>query len=509
MLIYALCTKQWECVADTAVGRCGVDARRRYVEWCRFVQVGLLEAVVVGVGRVHPPGVDAEVEEALQVVPVDVACVGHVWLIHTHTAWVVHVWRPGAESALRPCLVVVEQSLWLQLTVSLGMRTKRLPNTDAHVSILTVYVVYHGLRIRELGVEELHGIPQVVGVPVLPVEDDAVERHTELTVFIDHLGQFATALVAFAALPVAIGIERNHRHVACEFTYECHDSIGCLAIDEVVVEQFAHLAGKRHSAIVRTICKLSWRVVVPEHRIAFLAVEYVLEIFEVALHHTAVLATLVHLAILDKAHTIDVFVGIEGKCLSHLEASTVEPAADCLELVIAFGHELLAFCSTEGNVTSVGIDRHGECFGRYLYGTTSLLHAEAFALHSRFGCDYETGTSRSCGLLFRVLHHSHDVCGVEHQLYLVVTAGGLYADTALGCLCGLSLKREAYQSHEHECKSENFHKSMFLGLLNCCYLSYISAGHYHLFAQVGRRGYLYILAIAFHQCHLDAHGLNH
>ena len=44
--------------------------------------------------------------------------------------------------------------------------------------VVLMHLINHTLSIREFVADELHGVPSVVGAPVLPVLHDTVERHT-------------------------------------------------------------------------------------------------------------------------------------------------------------------------------------------------------------------------------------------------------------------------------------------------------------------------------------------
>ena len=80
---------------------------------------------MVGVGRVHPPGVDTHLVQAGEVLPVDVARLLGVHVVATHTTHIIHAGRPEAESALRPGVERHEMSLLLQFLVGLGVGAER------------------------------------------------------------------------------------------------------------------------------------------------------------------------------------------------------------------------------------------------------------------------------------------------------------------------------------------------------------------------------------------------
>ena len=58
------------------------------------------------------------------------------------------------------------------------------------MSILLVYAVNHLFAIAECLAGKVHGIPQIVAAPVLPVLDDTVKWYLEFTVVVYNLKQF-------------------------------------------------------------------------------------------------------------------------------------------------------------------------------------------------------------------------------------------------------------------------------------------------------------------------------
>ena len=276
---------------------------------------------MVGVGGVHPPRVDAHGVEALQVLPVDVARLGGKGVIHPDAAGIVHAWRPHGESALRPCLEGHEVALTVHLCISLGPGSEALPDADAHVSMVgAVHLVDHALRLLEVLVEELHGIPVVVGAPVLPVLYDAVEGYAEPTVLPYDLQQLLLALVAFAALVEAVGPQREHGRLPCEVPQLAYHAVGVAAEHEIVAQVIADL--RLESQRIARV-ELCGRVVVPVYAVALDALEDVGIVLEVRLHHEAVLAALAHLAVLQQADAIDGFVLVEEPRLAHAVAPPV------------------------------------------------------------------------------------------------------------------------------------------------------------------------------------------
>ena len=66
---------------------------------------------------------------------------------------------------------------------------------------------------------------------------DSIERDAQLTILIQHRGQFVARLVAFAALPVAHGPEREHGCLTRQFANASDNAIlRTVTIDKVVVD---------------------------------------------------------------------------------------------------------------------------------------------------------------------------------------------------------------------------------------------------------------------------------
>ncbi len=104
-----------------------------------------------------------------------------------------------------------------------------------------VDVIHHLLWIVETGIHELHGIPQIVAAPVLPVLDNAVEWQTELTIFVDHPGNLMLALVTLARLPESVAPQWKHRHLARDGAHLGYHPVGITAVHEIIVHTVTHL----------------------------------------------------------------------------------------------------------------------------------------------------------------------------------------------------------------------------------------------------------------------------
>ena len=107
------------------------------------------------------------------------------------------------------------------------------------MSVVGVDVIHHGLGVGEVRAHEFHSIPEIVVSPVLPVLDNAVERHTVFAVFMYDFSDFVLAFVSFTALPEPVSPEREHRHISSELTDLRNDTVGVSAVHKIIVHTLA------------------------------------------------------------------------------------------------------------------------------------------------------------------------------------------------------------------------------------------------------------------------------
>ena len=82
------------------------------------------------------------------------------------------------------------------------------------MGVLLVYVTNHLFTVGILLREEVHGVPQIVRTPILPVLDDAVEGHLQFTIPVNHAEHLGCTLVTLLALPEAKRPKREHGHLS-------------------------------------------------------------------------------------------------------------------------------------------------------------------------------------------------------------------------------------------------------------------------------------------------------
>ncbi len=155
-----------------------------------IVIILLLYGAVLRFGSVKPPAVHAYLHHIiLYIAPVDIA-----------GPTVKRVVDPGTE-ILRKSHMSHKLALGLQLLENGSGRSERRPYRYHGMSIKSVHLVHHAFRIGEERIEKLHGIPVVVILaPVLPVLHDAVERHSQTAVTLNHIHELILTAVALARL---------------------------------------------------------------------------------------------------------------------------------------------------------------------------------------------------------------------------------------------------------------------------------------------------------------------
>ena len=165
--------------------------------------------------------------------------------------------------------------------------------------MLLVYIINHLLAVREILGQEVHRIPQIVRTPILPVLDDAVERHLQLTILIDDALRLAGSLITFLRLPIAVGPQREHRHIARQIAHLGYHTVSRTSIHEVIVNPLAHFGIEGHALSI--ILEERRRIVLPIEPPALDALQYILEVLQVRLLHTFLGTATVHLAVLNRA----------------------------------------------------------------------------------------------------------------------------------------------------------------------------------------------------------------
>ena len=213
-----------------------------------------------------------------------------------------------------------------------------------------------------MGVLELHGIPVRVAAPVLPVLHDGIDGDVAATVFVEHTRKLVGCLVAFAALPIAIGPEREHRGLAAQPTDLLHHAVLCtVLVEEVVIDALADAAAQGCPAGIVAPERLSR--IVPIDAVALLAGEVWDVDVRIGVPKAERRAALVHglpLAALSEAE--DGFVGVELPALAHFVLAPIDALGDGGDRALPqFGEKLFARRVKEA-YHALGIDLHREAF---------------------------------------------------------------------------------------------------------------------------------------------------
>ena len=235
-------------------------------------------------------------------------------------------------------------------------------------------VIHHFLRIAEQRILEIHGIPQIIVPPVLPILDDTVYRHVQLPVFFQHPHYLILTLIPLLALHVSVCPQRYHRHVARQTAHLCHHAIGISSIHEVIIYAVADL--RTESCLLVRVDEIGGRIVIPIYTIPLYRLYKRNEIFHIPLHHTLGLAALRHLAVLQNTQSVQRFVLIEPERLFHRE-SIVSRIVKLLERRLSLlGEQTAAVRSIKGHDACLGIENHFHGRGSQTHITSVLFYRQ-------------------------------------------------------------------------------------------------------------------------------------
>ena len=286
------------------------------------------------------------------------------------------------------------------------------------MGVQPVHLVEHPLRVGELRVGEVHGIPQIVVSPVLPVLDDAVQGYTQFAVFADDADRLVLTLVAFLALPVTVGPQREHRRLTRQRAHPCHHAVGIAAVEEIVVGAESHL--RVEGGRLAVVGEGRRGVVVPVEPVALDGLEEGAEVLHIALDEVFLLVALAHLAVLQLSQSVDGLVGVQAEGLTDAE--------------VAFVHAFLDGTEGDGSVfsqehPSVGVGKlqrcrplvngHAQRLGAQDDGGVGVSDPEPGVLRGED--DSRTGLLGQLGL--GVFHDTDDGGGVELHFAGVASVG--------------------------------------------------------------------------------------
>ena len=213
---------------------------------------------MVGFCRVGPPGINVHFMQVAEVTPVQVAGIFVERVVRMCTRF------------RRPCLKFQQGSHLVQLLELVGPWSEAGPYGNHQVCIVLMYVFHHFFRafearfriacilvfsIRKVAkcflvvhlvdvawIHEFHGIPVGVTSPVLPVLYDTIQRNLKFAVFVEYAAQFVRTLVAFAALPVTHGPEREHGSLSGQVADAGDYAILCAVfVQEIIIGAKSYL----------------------------------------------------------------------------------------------------------------------------------------------------------------------------------------------------------------------------------------------------------------------------
>ena len=270
------------------------------------IEVDVLHRTVFRLGGIQPPTVHSNAEQVLiHIFPEDFPCCRVVGIIHLHTV------------ILREGFVYHQFVHPFQLGIYSGSRSERGPYGNNGVSIQAVHIFHHLPGIGELGVAEFHGIPVfMVFAPVAPVLDDAIQRHFQVAVFLNHAYQLVLADVAFSRLPKAKCPKGEHGSFSGELAQLRNHSVGTTAIYEVIIAEVAHCRIESHA--LRIVRKGSGGIVIPVQGVSLDGMDKRNTDFRIRLLQENSLVTLVHPPLLVLSQTINSLITIQHESLANL-----------------------------------------------------------------------------------------------------------------------------------------------------------------------------------------------
>src|SRR5262252_251764 len=181
-------------------------------------------------GRIHPPGIEADAEEALiHLIPVVFASFGVGRVVHRHGVGVV-----GRLSIFE---LVDEPALLVHVVVIDGAGLEEWPDRNHEVEILLVQPVDHALGIGIVLVED----ELALAIPPEPVLDDIVDGNMQLTIFRGHTENFILRLVAILALPETVRPLAEHRDLSGQLAIAGDDLVDFGTVEKVVVDDVGDL----------------------------------------------------------------------------------------------------------------------------------------------------------------------------------------------------------------------------------------------------------------------------
>ena len=189
--------------------------------------------------------------------------------------------------------------------------------------------LYHLFAVRKIFGEEVHRVPEVIAAPILPVLDDAIERHLEFAVFGEDGEEFLATLVTLLRLPIAESPQREHRHLSRKRPHLRDNAVCRAAVHKIIVFIVGNFRGKLHT--FRRAVKLGRGIIVPENAPAFDALQHILKVLKIRLFHQNVRVSAAEFAVLNGAEAVDLLVLFEEKTLSEFVGVALHRAGTVFE----------------------------------------------------------------------------------------------------------------------------------------------------------------------------------
>ena len=204
------------------------------------------------------------------------------------------------------------------MPVRLRVGTEIRPSRNQQVGIHAVHRIYHLLVIAEFRIAELHGVPQIVPAPILPILHHTIEGHFQTTVLCGHAHRLVRTRIPLFALEVTVSPQGNHGDLPGQHTHLTDSlvSVRFRTFHEIIIHTVTYCRFERHA--IGTIAVSCRRGIIPKQGITLSGMNVGNPYRSVSLYHIAVgLITVAQIAILQLPQSVKPLHTVRQKGLLH------------------------------------------------------------------------------------------------------------------------------------------------------------------------------------------------
>ena len=140
--------------------------------------------------------------------------------------------------------LLVHPPFSIKLFEVIGIVVELRPNGNHDTGIQSVNRIHHSFRVRETGFVKLMTSPFGFR-PVVPVENDIVNRNLTLTKLFQCTYNFILRFVTFTTLPETHGPFRHNGCFAGNLTIAAYYFVGIITTNEIVIHLLTHFRPER------------------------------------------------------------------------------------------------------------------------------------------------------------------------------------------------------------------------------------------------------------------------